>query len=139
MQPNWNNNDINTFFENYSNDITNDACVLVLENDIDDSNAAPASLPPADITFNKGDPMTVSGWGTTTESGSISPTLKAVTVPHVPDEGKHLFLFISTFFLSVRILKSKYMVSFILITIWLPIRGNRDKRTAAQVDMDSDQ
>jgi len=69
-----------------SNDITNDACVLVLENDIDDSNAAPASLPPADITFQKGDPMTVSGWGTTTESGSISPTLKAVTVPHVPDE-----------------------------------------------------
>ena len=54
MQPNWNNNDINTFFENYSNDITNDACVLVLENDIDDSNAAPASLPPADITFQKG-------------------------------------------------------------------------------------
>ena len=42
------------FFENYSNDITNDACVLVLENDIDDSNAAPASLPPADITFQKG-------------------------------------------------------------------------------------
>ena len=34
--------------------------------------------------------MTVSGWGTTTESGSISPTLKAVTVPHVPDEGKKL-------------------------------------------------
>ena len=49
--------------------------------------------------------MTVSGWGTTTESGSISPTLKAVTVPHVPDEGKHLFSFISTFFPSLGILK----------------------------------
>ena len=95
------------FFENYSNDITNDACVLVLENDIDDSNAAPASLPPADITFNKGDPMTVSGWGTTTESGSISPTLKAVTVPHVPDEGKHFFFIFFYLFPEPRYFETK--------------------------------
>ena len=51
--------------------------------------------------------MTVSGWGTTTESGSISPTLKAVTVPHVPDEGKHLFSFISTFFSEPRYFEIK--------------------------------
>merc|ERR1712038_526161 len=67
-------------------DISNDACVLVLEKSIDDSNAAPATLPPAGINFNAGDPFVVSGWGTTSEGGSLSSTLKAVTVPHVTDE-----------------------------------------------------
>merc|ERR1711881_403888 len=67
-------------------DISNDACVLVLDKSIDDSNAAPATLPPAGIDFNEGDPFVVSGWGTTSEGGSISSTLKAVTVPHVTDE-----------------------------------------------------
>merc|ERR1739847_27531 len=66
-----------------SNTITNDACVLVLEKAIDDSNAAPASLPSSDMSFQKGDPFVVSGWGTTSEGGSISNHLKAVTVPNV--------------------------------------------------------
>jgi len=68
-----------------SSDISNDACVLVLEKSIDDSNASPAMLPSAGMSFNKGDPFVVSGWGTTSEGGSISSTLKAVTVPYVPD------------------------------------------------------
>jgi len=69
-----------------SGTISNDACVLVLEKAIDDSNAAPATLPPADMSFNKGDPFVVSGWGTTSEGGSLSAHLKAVTVPHVTDD-----------------------------------------------------
>jgi len=69
-----------------SGTISNDACVLVLEKDIDDSNAKPVTLPPAGITFNKGEAMTVSGWGTTSQGGSLSSHLKAVTVPYVEDE-----------------------------------------------------
>ena len=65
--------------------------------------------------------MTVSGWGTTTESGSISPTLKAVTVPHVPDEGKHLFSFISTFFSKPRYFEIKISGQFYFNShIWPP-------------------
>merc|ERR1711936_1014116 len=59
-----------------SGTISNDACVLVLEKNIDDSNAKPVTLPPAGITFNKGEAMTVSGWGTTSQGGSLSSHLK---------------------------------------------------------------
>merc|ERR1712018_427790 len=63
-----------------------DVSKVVMHPQYDDSNAAPATLPPAGIDFNEGDPFVVSGWGTTSEGGSISSTLKAVTVPHVTDE-----------------------------------------------------
>lgn len=31
----------------------------------------------------------MTGWGSTSEGGSISSTLKTVDVPHVPDSGMH--------------------------------------------------
>ena len=46
-------------------------------------------LPTAPIEYNKGDEFTVSGWGTTSEGGSLSPNLISVKVPHVPDDGTY--------------------------------------------------
>merc|ERR1712025_1424467 len=66
--------------------IENDACVLVLEQAIDDPNASPATLASAGYEVSAGQDLIVSGWGTTSEGGSISSTLKQVTVPAVSDE-----------------------------------------------------
>ena len=100
------------FFAFFSGTISNDACVLVLEKDIDDSNAKPVTLPPPGITFNKGEAMTVSGWGTTSEGGSLSSHLKAVTVPYVEDEGKEYF---EIFSLSINPTSNLFLENIIFI------------------------
>ena len=64
-----------------------DVCILVTKDKIDAPGTARATLPSGPMEFSPGDPFVVSGWGTTSSGGSISPTLKQVTVPHVSDSG----------------------------------------------------
>ena len=48
--------------------------------------AAPAELVDSEDAIPTGATFKVSGWGTTTSGGSISPQLRQVTVPYVLDE-----------------------------------------------------
>ena len=48
--------------------------------------AAPAELVDSEDAIPTGASFEVSGWGTTTSGGSISPQLRQVTVPYVLDE-----------------------------------------------------
>merc|ERR1712001_95924 len=67
-------------------DISNDACLLFLDQDVTNSVAKPVALPSGPVDTNAGDMFVVSGWGTTSSGGSLSSTLKQVTVPYVSDE-----------------------------------------------------
>jgi len=69
-----------------SYDITNDACLLFLEETPTNSVAKPVTMPTGPIDNNAGDMFVVSGWGTTSSGGSLSKNLKAVTVPYVSDD-----------------------------------------------------
>lgn len=48
--------------------------------------ASPVVLAYNGISFENGDAFVVSGWGTTSEGGSISRNLKQVTLPYVSDD-----------------------------------------------------
>ena len=65
-----------------------DICLLVTKDRIDAPGTAKATLPTGPMDFTPGESFVVSGWGTTSSGGSISPTLKKVTVPFVTDAGR---------------------------------------------------
>merc|ERR1712168_417603 len=67
-------------------DISNDACILVLEDPPTNSVAQPVPLPSSAISVPEGASFVVSGWGTTSEGGSLPSTLRQVTVPYVNDD-----------------------------------------------------
>ena len=68
--------------------ITNDICLLHLEEeaDLSNPNIGTIPLPPADQDIPEGTMCTVSGWGTTSEGGSLARVLMKVEVPVVSDE-----------------------------------------------------
>merc|ERR1719486_716592 len=65
--------------------ITNDICILDLEEaaDFSSSMIGPISIPYDGEEYSSGTLCTVSGWGTTTEGGSLASTLMKVDVPVV--------------------------------------------------------
>merc|ERR1712111_136017 len=67
-----------------SSTVANDACVLTLAESVTDSNAGTVSLATSG-SFSDGDMFEVSGWGTTSEGGDTSSTLRMVSVPYVDD------------------------------------------------------
>jgi len=67
-------------------DISNDACILVLEETPTNSVATPVDLPSSAMSIPEGASFVVSGWGTTSEGGSLPSTLRQVTVPYVNDD-----------------------------------------------------
>merc|ERR1712172_279252 len=67
-------------------DISNDACILVLESEPTNSVAAPVDLPSSAMDIPEGASFVVSGWGTTSEGGSLPSNLMQVTVPYVNDD-----------------------------------------------------
>jgi len=70
-------------------DISNDACILILENTPTNgsSEAAPVALPNnPNFPIPDGATFVVSGWGTTSEGGSLPSTLRQVEVPYINDE-----------------------------------------------------
>merc|ERR1712027_104024 len=66
----------------------NDICLLELEGQADFSSSAigSISLPSSMEEYPAGTQCTVSGWGTTSEGGSLGKTLMKVTVPVVSDD-----------------------------------------------------
>merc|ERR1712012_1008542 len=67
-----------------SSTVANDACVLSLAESVTDSNAGTVSLATSG-SFSDGDMFEVSGWGTTSEGGDTSTSLRMVSVPYVDD------------------------------------------------------
>merc|ERR1719414_1595132 len=67
-----------------SSTVANDACVLTLAESVTDSNAGTVSLATSG-SFSDGDMFEVSGWGTTSEGGDTSTSLRMVSVPYVDD------------------------------------------------------
>merc|ERR1711992_90214 len=65
--------------------IGDDICLLITSDTINAPGSAKATLPTGPMEFSPGDEFVVSGWGTTSSGGSISATLKQVTVPFVSD------------------------------------------------------
>merc|ERR1711957_703181 len=67
--------------------INNDICLLELEGEADFSSSVIAAIAlPKDMEeYEAGTMCTVSGWGTTSEGGSLGSTLMKVTVPIVSD------------------------------------------------------
>ena len=67
---------------------SNDICLLKLsgEADLSSSVIGAISLPTAHEEYPAGTDCTVSGWGTTSEGGSLGQTLMKVTVPVVSDD-----------------------------------------------------
>merc|ERR1712062_630273 len=63
-----------------SSTVANDACVLTLAESVTDSNAGTVSLATSG-SFSDGDMFEVSGWGTTSEGGDTSSTLRMVLSP----------------------------------------------------------
>jgi len=68
--------------------LTDDICILILETEIEEaegsiaySEIAEAGLEPEDLEM-----LTVTGWGTTSEGGSLSNILQKVDVPYVPND-----------------------------------------------------
>merc|ERR1712203_342361 len=67
--------------------INNDICMLTLEGTISmGSNVATISIPYSMEEYDEGTVCTVTGWGTTTEGGSLARVLQKVDVPVVSDE-----------------------------------------------------
>merc|ERR1712142_20373 len=68
--------------------IENDICLLELEGQADFSSSVigSISLPSSMEEYPAGTQCTVSGWGTTSEGGSLGKTLMKVTVPVVSDD-----------------------------------------------------
>merc|ERR1712215_436415 len=68
--------------------IENDICLLELESQADFSSSVigSISLPSSMEEYPAGTDCTVSGWGTTSEGGSLGKTLMKVTVPVVSDD-----------------------------------------------------
>jgi len=68
--------------------ITNDICLLKLSESADfgSSVIGSISLPYSGEEYDAGTSCTVSGWGTTTEGGSLGKVLMKVTVPVVSDD-----------------------------------------------------
>merc|ERR1712158_314990 len=60
--------------------------VSFLEDTPTNSVAKPVSLPSSAISVPEGASFVVSGWGTTSEGGSLPSTLRQVTVPYVNDD-----------------------------------------------------
>ena len=61
-------------------DITNDICLLELETPATyGSHVAAISLPSANEEYDEGTMCTVTGWGTTSEGGSLARVLQKVT------------------------------------------------------------
>merc|ERR1712018_1046105 len=73
-----------SFFDYSSSTVANDACVLTLAESVTDSNAGTVSLATSG-SFSDGDMFEVSGWGTTSEGGDTSTSLRMVSVPYVDD------------------------------------------------------
>jgi trypsin len=71
-----------------SNTINNDICMLWLEEEANfaDANIAAISLPMDMEDYEEGTDCVVTGWGTTSEGGSLANTLQKVTVPVVSDD-----------------------------------------------------
>jgi trypsin len=68
--------------------LTDDICILILKTNIAEAagsikygKLAAPGLEPADLEM-----LTVTGWGTTSEGGSLSNILKKVDVPYVPND-----------------------------------------------------
>merc|ERR1712179_397466 len=63
--------------------INNDICILWLEKEADfsDSNIGPITLPESMEEYEEGTDCIVTGWGTTSEGGSLAHILQKVTVP----------------------------------------------------------
>jgi len=75
--------------ENYDSwTINNDICLLEIDGmaDFSSSNIGPISLPSDGEEYPAGTDCTVSGWGTTSEGGSLGQVLMKVTVPVVSDD-----------------------------------------------------
>jgi len=67
--------------------INNDICMLTLEGSISmGSNVGTIGLPASMEEYAEGTICTVSGWGTTTEGGSLARVLQKVDVPVVSDD-----------------------------------------------------
>merc|ERR1739844_894339 len=68
--------------------ISNDICLLKLEESADFSSSVigSISLPYSGEEYDAGTSCTVSGWGTTSEGGSLGKVLMKVTVPVVSDD-----------------------------------------------------
>merc|ERR1740129_530452 len=66
-------------------ELSNDACILILEETPTNSIASPVSLPSSAMPIPEGAMFVVSGWGTTSESGPLSDTLRQVEIPYVND------------------------------------------------------
>jgi len=74
--------------ENYDSwTIQNDICMLDLAEDANfgNENIAAIDIPSADLEYENGHLCTVSGWGTTSEGGSLAKVLMKVEVPVVSD------------------------------------------------------
>ncbi|ODM96165.1 Trypsin-1, partial [Orchesella cincta] len=71
-----------------SRDVDYDIAIIKLEREIDLANecVTPVSLPQQNQTFSPGTETFATGWGTTSEGGSTSNTLRVVGVPIVSDE-----------------------------------------------------
>merc|ERR1719154_421256 len=68
------------------NSINNDIAILKLSRDVElNDNVVPACLPSTTSSQYFGKQATVSGWGTTSEGGSVSAFLKRTTVTVVQD------------------------------------------------------
>merc|ERR550519_2058959 len=67
--------------------INNDICLLELESSITmGSHVATIALPSSNEEYSEGTMCTVTGWGTTSEGGSLANTLQKVEVPVVSDD-----------------------------------------------------
>jgi len=67
--------------------INNDICLLELESSVTmGSHVAAIPLPSANEEYSEGTMCTVTGWGTTSEGGSLANTLQKVQVPVVSDD-----------------------------------------------------
>ena len=74
--------------ENYDSwTIQNDICMLDLAEDANfgNENIAAIDIPSADLEYENGQLCTVSGWGTTSEGGSLAKVLMKVELPVVSD------------------------------------------------------
>merc|ERR1712045_78852 len=79
--------DVGLHEEYDSFNINNDICMLTLEGTISmGSNVATISIPYSMEEYDEGTVCTVTGWGTTTEGGSLARVLQKVDVPVVSDE-----------------------------------------------------